>query len=347
MIDQAHINLPDLIPTKLRKVSGSGELHGPCPFCGGKDRFCLQKKVNGWIWICRQCSRHGDPIAFIRDYNNVTFAEACAMLGLQAAADQPPAAHRPDRRSALPEPPVHAGDLKDAECFAIAWQQGAYSFTEQARELLQNQWGKKSSAYLEARGIDRRTAQYAGLGINPESHSRQWGETKVWLPRGIVIPWDIEWELWNVRIRRPQADIENGGDKYMSPRGVANGLYIVRPVVPGQPVIMVEGEFDALIVAKETRALDPQPAVVSIASNTGSRLLRWVTMLALASRVILAFDDDTAGDNAADYWSMALPKGKTTRLRPAGGKDATEIYENDRGVLQWLMGALVSGEGVR
>ena len=38
--------------THLKK---SGNWHiGACPFCGGKDRFNLTQKSNGWRWFCRQ-----------------------------------------------------------------------------------------------------------------------------------------------------------------------------------------------------------------------------------------------------------------------------------------------------
>lgn len=46
MINTSHINLLDLIgtDTTLKRVANTnnGEYHGPCPFCGGKDRFIVQ-----------------------------------------------------------------------------------------------------------------------------------------------------------------------------------------------------------------------------------------------------------------------------------------------------------------
>ena len=42
--------------TSLRRVasSGGGEWAGPCPFCGGQDRFRVQP--HRAIWLCRHCT---------------------------------------------------------------------------------------------------------------------------------------------------------------------------------------------------------------------------------------------------------------------------------------------------
>ena len=39
----------------LKRVAstGGGEFAGPCPFCGGHDRFRVQPANN--IWLCRYC----------------------------------------------------------------------------------------------------------------------------------------------------------------------------------------------------------------------------------------------------------------------------------------------------
>ncbi|MGL5489985.1 MAG: primase-helicase zinc-binding domain-containing protein, partial [Shewanella sp.] len=39
--------------------------HGPCPACGGKDRFRLDDKGGRGTWICSQCGA-GDGLDLIR-----------------------------------------------------------------------------------------------------------------------------------------------------------------------------------------------------------------------------------------------------------------------------------------
>lgn len=61
---------------ELRKVSPK-EHHGPCPWCGGDDRF----RVTADHFACRQCGRSGDAIAFVMQRQNVDFKTAVSILG--------------------------------------------------------------------------------------------------------------------------------------------------------------------------------------------------------------------------------------------------------------------------
>src|SRR5690606_2014207 len=115
-------------------------------------------------------------------------------------------------------------------------------------------WGKsRASTYLEQRGITLSMARASLIGMNPTAYRATWGEVEVWLPRGIVIPWEIDQQIYNVRVRRPDADLAAGGDKYISPKGSANGLYSISMVRPGDTVVMTEGEFDALVLMRGVR----------------------------------------------------------------------------------------------
>jgi DNA primase len=63
---------------RLKKIATTrdGEFAGPCPFCGGRDRFRVQPQEG--LWFCRQCSPDGrwqDAIAFVMRRDGVLFAE--------------------------------------------------------------------------------------------------------------------------------------------------------------------------------------------------------------------------------------------------------------------------------
>ena len=49
-----------LAAERFRK-GGTQEYHGPCPFCGGKDRFIVwtDRDWPHWFWLCRKCGRDG------------------------------------------------------------------------------------------------------------------------------------------------------------------------------------------------------------------------------------------------------------------------------------------------
>ncbi|MBZ0307011.1 MAG: hypothetical protein K8I82_13155, partial [Anaerolineae bacterium] len=61
--------------TILKRVASTngGEYHGPCPFCGGKDRFIVQPdQPCGGRWSCRHCSpRWQDGIAYVQERDHV------------------------------------------------------------------------------------------------------------------------------------------------------------------------------------------------------------------------------------------------------------------------------------
>jgi hypothetical protein len=111
-IETAHAT--DILATARRfttlKRAGANEHVGPCPHCGGKDRFGVN--VRKRVWNCRGCAKGGDVIALVQHATGVTFTEAIAELTGETittnrrssprAPDPPPAddAER-NRRSAL------------------------------------------------------------------------------------------------------------------------------------------------------------------------------------------------------------------------------------------------------
>jgi CHC2 zinc finger/Toprim domain len=65
---------------KLQRDGGrnSKEFAGPCPICGGEDRFAVNTKKQKWN--CRGCDEGGDVIALIEHITGRTFIEAIELL---------------------------------------------------------------------------------------------------------------------------------------------------------------------------------------------------------------------------------------------------------------------------
>src|SRR4051794_31514443 len=59
--------------------------HGPCPMCGGKDRFRFDDKDGRGTWICSRCGA-GDGIELVKRLLNVDFKEAARLIEQQAGA---------------------------------------------------------------------------------------------------------------------------------------------------------------------------------------------------------------------------------------------------------------------
>ena len=82
----------------LRHVSNSkgGEWHGPCPICGGSDRFHVWPEQPGGTaakdagmpgtWWCRQCDKGGDIIALVMAMDGCDFKAACHRLRIESKA---------------------------------------------------------------------------------------------------------------------------------------------------------------------------------------------------------------------------------------------------------------------
>lgn len=64
--------------TQLRRVASTngGEYAGPCPWCGGRDRFRVWPELDGGCWWCRQCGRSGDTIAYLVESGRIDKREA-------------------------------------------------------------------------------------------------------------------------------------------------------------------------------------------------------------------------------------------------------------------------------
>lgn len=69
------------VKLKRAAATGGGEYHGPCPVCGGNDRFRVQpEKGKTGRFACRQCEISGDGIDYLRKVKGLTFQEACKEL---------------------------------------------------------------------------------------------------------------------------------------------------------------------------------------------------------------------------------------------------------------------------
>lgn len=80
---------------KLRRIGA--EMVGPCPRCGGTDRFGVN--VRKQIWNCRQCGVGGDVIALVQHLDGASFADAVATLAgdTRGIKETPPQA-KPTKR---------------------------------------------------------------------------------------------------------------------------------------------------------------------------------------------------------------------------------------------------------
>jgi len=277
------------------------------------------------FWTCRQCGRGGDLIAYQVETGRISTREAYqarhgGAVTLHNSAASPAVITAP----AVCEPP------------GAAWQARAFEFTAQCQETLWSDAGTRAREWLAARGLNDETITRAGLGLNDcdmYEGPAAWGlpaqHKKIWLPRGITIPWFIGPHLWRVNIRRP-----TGEPRYIGPAGWGNGLYNADALATDKPAILVEGEIDALTIAQVAGDLVTPCAT---GSTGGARRARWIAKLALCPRVLVAFDADDAGTQARVYWLKVLSNGR--HWRPFWG-DANAMHQDGVDLRGWILSGI-------
>lgn len=333
-------------PLERQANTWGGEWAGPCPFCGGRDRFRVWADLGRWS--CRGCQgmkqRTDVDYVLLRDHGRIIdgatatkeekrlLAQTFDALGFGTIGSQP--YERPDPEPKPCQPPSeqwqHAGNAFWEYAFCQLWDVPA-----------DQRPSHPAHQYLATRGISDDVLQWAWVGYNPTTlyrDPRKWGidgDKQVWLPAGLVFPWMVDGVLWKLVIR-PDAG-ENAG-KYIALKDSGNPPYGVDTVEPGRPLVLVEGLLDRLVVCQATNAHlfsgDNQRIGCVATGTTWARHMTWAMRFSRASTILLAHDNEPAGDAAAAYWQDVL--GAKARRHVPTRKDCGEMAQHDDDVLAWI-----------
>jgi hypothetical protein len=72
------VRIEDELARRGIKLRGGVDRCGPCPACGGTDRFSINVKKQ--VWICRKCPAGGDIIALVQHLDGIGYIDAIAHL---------------------------------------------------------------------------------------------------------------------------------------------------------------------------------------------------------------------------------------------------------------------------
>lgn len=286
---------------------------GPCPRCGGTDRFEVQRDK----FFCRQClpaeqgrGKH-DCFDFVQWMGFASnFLEAYEWLARYTGN---PSLVRPSVPAAPTSQPPPAINWQDA-----TWQHQAQSTARQAAKLLPTHLGEKGREYLAQRGIEQATWEACGLG---------WGEgynaglsAMAW---GIVIPWYAE----DGRITHIQYRFVDGqGQRYgkfkypknSSGHGGEAILYRL-PMRNTDTLILVEGEINALSIWQAT---DYDVASFGSQSVTAATKQAIADLAQRYDRVLVWADKPNI---AAEL--TTLMNGRAKAIQSPKGKDANDLLK--------------------
>jgi hypothetical protein len=334
-----------ILDTPLRKVArtGGGEWAGPCPFCGGRDRFRVQPRLG--YWWCRRCSgeRWQDAIDYVRQRDGLSFFEACQRLGVLQTA---PSQHGiRTRRAAVVASDLglrRAADLQRAgrEPPAASWQHAGRRFLEACQAALWSPAGRLARSYLHARGLTDSALRRWRLGLQPDHGASEpaaaWGLNgdEIVLPRGIVIPWFGGGNLWQLKVRTASRVARY---RYLAVRGGRASLFGVDGLRAEHPVALTEGEFDALLV-------DQLVGDIVTAVTLGGCRARpdQLTIEAFnrCSVLLGLYDADRDGQAGLERLRGALER--LTPVTVPHGKDVTEFHQRGGDVRGLIQAALLS-----
>jgi DNA primase len=332
------LTLIDLIPNlKKAATTAGGEWSGPCPDCGGRDRFRVwpEEGATGKYW-CRGCGKHGDGLQFLRDLNGLTFPEALKAWGLPSTGTG-----HGSTRATITRPTTWTP--REATTPGDAWTDRAGAFLQVCQRTLAGPSGSGCRSFLIGRGLKPETIERAGLGWNMADRyeSREsWGlppETKedgrprrVWLPAGLVIPCFAGGRVIRLRVRRPEP---GDGPRYVIIPGSASSPLTLGT---GTAWVIVESEIDAFLLWQEAGDVC---GVVSMGNAQTRPDEETHQLLKEAGLILVSLDSDAAG--AREAWQWWTRQYRNVKRWPVPiGKDPSEAMQKGLNLRSWIQAGL-------
>lgn len=349
------------ITPKKKATTHGGEYASPCPRCGGSDRF-LSWPEQGELgtWYCRGCDLGGDAIEFLREFDGLSFAEACTRLNVSRDIKRTPfAAPRLPKAEAKSFTPVNHPEA------SLLWQKKAAELVASARaSLLASPLELEKLAH---RGLDRDAVDFFHLGFLPGEKRKNgertdcyyrdraaWGlpeqknkengkPKKLWIPRGLVIPMlDEMGNVQRLRIRRPEADRKRflPDMKFAVVTGSNMTPLLIAPP-HSQGFVVVESELDAMACVYAARQAGLAIGALAVGTNRGKPDAIAHAALLKSLCILVALDFDTPDEKGNRPGAQGLAWWKATyrqavRWPVPAGKDPGEAVALGVDLASWL-----------
>lgn len=246
---KARINLIEVAGryTQLKRVNNR-ESKGPCPFCGGDDRF----RVFVDHFFCRpgdgHCGAKGDAIDFIVKAERLDFLSACQFLDNGIVTMGAPTA-----------PVPHAGPSTAYEFDA---EKQAAALKESHEKLIDSnaQFATQCRDYLLGRGLTLDTIKAFGLGYKSvglpgtEGKNKQLAVAMPWYdPAGVLV--SIKYRFLITHEYKDSEDKDRAENK--TSRGASKGHCFGWQALRRRPwLVVVEGELNAMSIWQAAPGVD-------------------------------------------------------------------------------------------
>lgn len=322
------LDLRQLVERDLGKPRFRGRDYAAfkCPLHSEQHGYSLVVYAHRWQCFGK-CHAGGDAIAWVQHYHNLTFQESCERL----ANGDLPQIESVNTARRTHEPMAQPPDA--------AWQAKARLVIDEARDRLWSPEGQRALGYLVwERGLSEKIIRLAQLGYLPGAPTA-WREIDgLHVPCGILIPWIVGDAVWGIKVRRAA-----GERRYQQVSGgnIRGCLYLADRILPRTPLIITEGEFDALIAMQ---VCGDFTRVAAIGSASHARIdRRWYGALLGVPRVIACMDADAAGADAAAQ--IVALSGAVKCVQVPSAKDLNEFYQQagENTMKEWLQSVINEG----
>lgn len=328
MISVTELYLEDVSEQDVTRVGGGKELRGPCPGCGGNDRFGVHAHQNGGLgsFFCGRykgaantgCGKGGDNIQYLIDFRGMSYVEACGYLGIEPKNTRKRSHHHyslPKQSKKAAPAPGFVPDAKDhpAEVVDVArWREHGMKFVERCHQHLMD--NPVMQAYLMQRGISQEVMVQYQLGYHPgkerngkklQPDFRPWpswglrdeknekGRTRALaLHAGIVIPFIVDGQLHRITVRKAKLNNPNE-PRYDYVKGSIRDLWLSDAGTGN--FITAEAELDCLAIISAAGDL---VGAVGIGSTGVKPDKRAASALARAKCILGSLDRDKPRKNA-------------------------------------------------
>jgi DNA primase len=333
---RAAVDMVELVSqyTPLRKVGS--RYTGRCPFHDERTPSFSVNAVDK-LYHCFGCGKGGDAITFVRESEQLDFAEAVTWLaerfGVTLEYEESSPRQEEERR-------------RRERLYAVLEQ--ATAFYE--RYLWESAAGEPVRAYLESRGLREPVCREFRLGLSPghglaaKAQQKGFGAAELraagltnargsdYFPQRLMFPIaDARGRVVGFQARKLREDDPLRGKYVNSPEGelfhksaILYGLNLARHAIAKQErAIVVEGNTDAIAL----RQAGLEPVVASMGTALTERQLRELSRL--TRRVYLCFDADAAGEAATlRGMELAVKRDLDVRVVPLPpGADPAEAPE--------------------
>ncbi|RDV36587.1 DNA primase [Bradymonadaceae bacterium TMQ3] len=304
----------DILQTVQQYVSlkrAGNNYKGLCPFHDENSPSFFVHPGMG-IYKCFGCSEGGNVIQFLMSIEGWNFPETVRTLAERAGIEIP---------EESPQQAEAARKRREGKKIYLAIMEAARDFYQ---EQLWGARGEVARRYLAERGIDEATARTFGLGYAPDGWENtiealgKKGFKPAWLERaGLAIANDRggHYDRFRHRVVFPVVDVwgntlafggralasDGGGAKYINSPETPfytkgeqlYGLDVAKSAMgKEEQALVVEGNFDVIALHGAGIGVTVAPMGTAL-TEVQARLLR-----RFARRVIIAFDGDSAGEEA-------------------------------------------------